>query len=82
VVSGRLVAAVLTWFEGEPLGPGVPPTALSAAAAEVLGVGGAGLSLVDSLRVPLGASGEEARWAELLQTTLREGAVLVGGRWG
>ena len=75
-VSNRFVAAVLAGFEGGPVDPGVMPTALSAAATEVLGVDGAGLSLVDSLRVPLGASGEEVRRAERLQTTLGEGPCL------
>ncbi|GAA1844278.1 ANTAR domain-containing protein [Microlunatus capsulatus] len=75
-LSNRYVVAVLSTFQGGPVDPGVMPTVLSSAAVEVLGVDGAGLSLVDSLRVPLGASGEEVRVAERLQTTLGEGPCL------
>lgn len=75
-LSNRYVAAGLSSFPGGPVDPGLMPTMLSTAAVEVLGVEGAGLSLVDSLRVPLGASGEEVRRAERLQTTLGEGPCL------
>lgn len=53
------------------------PEVLAQACASVLGVSGAGISmLVDGLRVPLAASDEAAAYAERLQTTLGEGPCL------
>jgi hypothetical protein len=57
--------------------PALLPDALVQAAAEVLGVDGAGLSLTDEgLRVPLAASNPDVATAESLQTTLGEGPCL------
>ena len=53
------------------------PEVLAQACAGVLGVSGAGISmLVEDLRVPLGSSDEAAAYAERLQTTLGEGPCL------
>lgn len=53
------------------------PVVLSVACVEVLPVSGAGLSLIDVLRVPLGASDAAVAVAERLQTTLGEGPCLT-----
>jgi hypothetical protein len=53
------------------------PTVLAKACVDVLPVAGAGLSLTDSLRVPLGASDDAAARAERLQTSLGEGPCLA-----
>lgn len=56
---------------------GLSPAALARAAVRVLPVDGAALSIMlDVLRLPLGASGEDARRAEELQTSLGEGPCL------
>lgn len=57
--------------------PELLPMALSQACVEVLPIAGAGISLTDALRVPLGASDAVAAKAERLQTTLGEGPCLV-----
>ena len=75
-LKNRLAAAVLSGSP-VPVDPGLVPTAVSVACAEVLGVDGAGLSLVGDLRVPLAASTPEVRRAEQLQTTLGEGPCLA-----
>ena len=75
-LKSRLAAAVLS-KSPVPVDPGLVPTAVSAACAEVLGVDGAGLSLIGDLRVPLAASTTEVRRAEQLQTTLGEGPCLA-----
>jgi hypothetical protein len=75
-LAGRYLAAVLSCFEGEVGDRLLLPTVLTLACVDVLGVDGAGLSLVDTLRVPLAASDEEVRRAERLQTTLGEGPCL------
>jgi hypothetical protein len=72
----RLVAAVLSG-SGEPVDPGLVPTVVAIACADVLHVDGAGLSLIGELRVPLAASNPEVRRAEQLQTTLGEGPCLT-----
>lgn len=74
-VIKRLVAEVLD-SSADPVDPGLVPTVLAAACQEVLGVDGAGLSLIGDLRVPLAASNPEVRRAEQLQTTLGEGPCL------
>jgi hypothetical protein len=56
--------------------PELLPTLLSRAAAEAAGVDGAGISMLDELRVPLGASDPVVARAERLQTTLGEGPCL------
>ena len=64
-------------------GPELLPTVLAEACVQVLGVGGAGLSVTRALgspralRVPLGASDEAAACAERLQTSLGEGPCLA-----
>jgi hypothetical protein len=55
----------------------VLPTVLAQACVEVLPVAGAGLSVTQFLRVPLGASDEAAACAERLQTSLGEGPCLA-----
>lgn len=82
VVAGRYLAAVLFRFEGATGDRELLPTALTVACVEVLGVAGAGLSLVDTVRLPLAASGEEVRRAERLQTTLGEGPCLSAAATG
>lgn len=52
------------------------PTLLSQACVEVLPVEGAGISVTQDLRVPLGSSDATAALAERLQTTLGEGPCL------
>ncbi len=52
------------------------PTLLAQACVEVLPVEGAGISVTQDLRVPLGASDAVAALAERLQTTLGEGPCL------
>ena len=56
------------------------PMVLARACVAVLPVSGAGLSLTDELRVPLGASDHYAVRAERLQTTLGEGPCLFATR--
>lgn len=53
------------------------PVLLSRACVTVLPIAGAGLSLMDELRVPIGASDGEVDGAERLQTTLGEGPCLA-----
>ena len=74
-LTNRLVAGVLSG-SADPVDPGLVPTVLATACADVLGVGGAGLSLIGDLRVPLAASDPDVRRAEQLQTTLGEGPCL------
>src|SRR4051812_29019482 len=77
VLGSRYLAAVLSCFEGKAGDRALLPTVLTTTCVEVLGVDGAGLSLVDTLRVPLAASDEHVRRAERLQTTLGEGPCLA-----
>lgn len=53
------------------------PALLAQACVDVLPIDGAGLSLTDDLRVPLGSSDEIVAQAERLQTTLGEGPCLT-----
>lgn len=75
-LTNRLVAAVLSG-SATPVDPGMVPTVLATACVEVLGVDGAGISLISDLRVPLAASNPAVRLAEQLQTTLGEGPCLA-----
>ena len=69
---------VLDAFTSLPRGWGSTPSVLAAAAASVLPVDGAGISLIDdALRVPLGASAAAVTVAEQLQVTLGEGPCLT-----
>jgi hypothetical protein len=72
----RFRAAVATAYRVRTGDPELVPMALSQACVEVLPVAGAGISLTDELRVPLGASDAMAARAERLQTTLGEGPCL------
>lgn len=58
-------------------GPELLPMTLAKACVRVLPVAGAGLSMTDELRVPLGSSDLDASRAERLQTTLGEGPCLA-----
>ena len=58
------------------------PAVLSRACVDVLPVDGAGISLTGALRVPLGASGDEVRAGERLQSTLGEGPCLAAAGAG
>ena len=58
------------------------PAALSRACVDVLPVDGAGISMTGPLRVPLGASGDEVRAGERLQSTLGEGPCLAAAGAG
>lgn len=58
------------------------PMFLSRACVDVLPVAGAGISITDDLRVPLGASDETVARAERLQTTLGEGPCLDAVKLG
>jgi len=65
-----------TWTaEASTAGGELLPSLLARAAARVLSVDGAGLSLMSGpgLRLPLGSSGEDAAMAERLQFTIGEG---------
>ena len=71
-IALRLVAAA--GDDGEA-NPELLPVRLAQACAQALGVDGAGLSLFigDAMRVPIGASDDDAGLAERLQFTLGEG---------
>jgi hypothetical protein len=60
----------------------VLPTLLAQACVAVLPVAGAGVSMTQELRVPLGYSDEVAAAAERLQTTVGEGPCLTAASWG
>jgi hypothetical protein len=74
-IAGRFQAALDAATGPELAGPELLPVRLSLACVQVLGVPGAGLSLVDTRqeRVPLGASSETAEVAERLQFTAGDG---------
>jgi hypothetical protein len=76
VLANRYRAAVRDAYDRRSQDPDVLPAVLSAACVEVLPVTGAGLTLTDRLRVPLGASSLEVGVAERLQVTLGEGPCL------
>jgi hypothetical protein len=73
-------AAALAGSDGRDLtGPELLPVRLARACAQVLGVDGAGISLLDAhqRRVPLGASHDVAEHAERLQFTAGEGPCMT-----
>jgi hypothetical protein len=74
-IAGRFEQAFLDAEEPEFAGPELLPVRLARAAARMLPVEGAGLSLLDAAgrRVPLGASSDEAATAERLQFTTGDG---------
>ena len=76
-LAERFVAAATQVYATVGEGAELLPTVLARACVEVLPVAGAGLSVTDRLRIPLGASDEVATRAERLQTTLGEGPCLA-----
>ena len=78
-IAGRFQDALVAADEPGLDGPALLPVRLSAAAARMLDVDGAGISLIDSARrrVPLGASSEDAATAERLQFTTGEGPCMT-----
>ena len=73
----QFMAAVIVAHDAHASAPEVLPMLLTQACVEVLGVTGAGISIIDGgLRVPLGASDAMAARAEALQTVLGEGPCL------
>lgn len=77
VLADRYRAAVLAGFDSDTVDWDLLPTVLTVACLDVLGVDGAGLSLIGTLRVPLAASSEPVRRAEQLQVTLGMGPCLT-----
>jgi hypothetical protein len=80
----RLAAAfrstVVEALRHETAGKDLLPLLLAKACAKVLPVDGAGLSITDTLRVPLAASDDMVARAERLQTTLGEGPCLAAAK--
>ncbi len=74
-IAGRFQEALTETEEPGLSGPELLPVRLARAAARMLEVDGAGISLTDASgrRVPLGASSEESSTAERLQFTTGEG---------
>jgi hypothetical protein len=74
-IAGRFALALDQATEPELAGPELLPVRLARASARMLGVDGAGMSLLDAAqqRVPLGASSDEAAFAERLQFTVGAG---------
>ena len=72
----QFMAAVIEAHDTHASGTEVLPMLLAQACVKVLHVTGAGISITDGLRVPLGASDAMAARAEALQTTLGEGPCL------
>jgi hypothetical protein len=74
-IAGRFQEALTEVEEPGLVGPELLPVRLARAAARMLEVDGAGISLTDAAgrRVPLGASSEESSTAERLQFTTGEG---------
>ena len=71
------MAAVIEAHDSESSGTEMLPMLLAHACVKVLGVDGAGISIIDGgLRVPLGASDAIAAQAEALQISLGEGPCL------
>jgi hypothetical protein len=69
-------AQVITELPEQDDAPELLPLRLATACALVLNADGAGLSVTGELRVPLGASNEDAAVVERLQSTLGEGPCL------
>lgn len=77
VLDDRYLSAVTEFLDRDQPREILLPAVLSASCLSVLEVSGAGLSVADVLRVPLGASDPTACKAERLQTTLGEGPCLL-----
>ncbi|SDT32766.1 hypothetical protein SAMN04488543_3760 [Friedmanniella luteola] len=75
-IAERYRAAVVAAFDASRDDGELLPKLLSEACVAVLPVQGAGISVLQDLRVPLGASDPMAALAERLQTTLGEGPCL------
>ena len=73
----RYTAAVTEAFDGPSEESGLLPLALVRACVAVLPVAGAGVSVTETVRVPLSASNAFVALAERLQTTLGEGPCLA-----
>ena len=76
-LAERYRAAVTRAYVEEAATADLLPMVLAQACVAVLPVAGAGISITDELRVPLGASDEMVARAERLQTTLGEGPCLT-----
>lgn len=76
-LADHFAVAVQDACETDLDGPELLPMVLAQACVAVLPVEGAGLSMTDELRIPLGASDELAATAERLQITLGEGPCLA-----
>ena len=83
-IAGRFQEALIEADEPGLGGPELLPVRLARAAARMLRVDGAGISLTDASgrRVPLGASSEEASTAERLQFTTGEGPCTTAQQTG
>jgi hypothetical protein len=78
-IAGRFEAALMAVDEPGLAEPELLPVRLARAAARVLEVDGAGISMVDATQrlVPLGASSDDAATAERLQFTAGEGPCMA-----
>jgi hypothetical protein len=83
-IAGRFQEALIEAEEPGLGGPELLPVRLARAAARMLQVDGAGISLTDAAgrRVPLGASSEESSTAERLQFTTGEGPCTTAQKSG
>ena len=72
----QFMAAVIEAHDTHASATQVLPMLLAQACVKVLHITGAGISITDRLRVPLGSSDATAARAEALQTTLGEGPCL------
>jgi hypothetical protein len=81
-IAGRFEAALDDVGDRRLSGPELLPERLARAAARMLGVDGAGLSLsgAQDRQIPLGASSEEASRAERLQFTVGAGPCMTADR--
>jgi hypothetical protein len=75
-LAERYRTAVLDGYDSTDRDPGLLPRVLAEACVAILPVAGAGISVTQDLRVPLGSSDPVAAAAERLQTTLGEGPCL------
>lgn len=75
-LAERYRTAVLDGYDTTDRDPGLLPRVLAEACVAILPVAGAGISVTQDLRVPLGSSDAVAATAERLQTTLGEGPCL------
>jgi hypothetical protein len=75
-LAERYRTAVQAGYDSADQDPGLLPRVLSEACVAILPVAGAGISVIQELRIPLGASDTMATAAERLQTTLGEGPCL------